>query len=982
MREATTNMRGLIIRAVGLILCVVGALMCIHAYKELNLTGRAKLVSKSLGDTGSKYRVCGKDDANIASLTDDFAEDKVSNLKYHFYNIENPKEYLLDGNDAIAVEKGPYMLKKHSIKNNIGFKVSTLTDAGEPEVNGAIEYDEADAYIVLDKNTDVTSTMARADDLTLSWASSQRKTVTSYDKSMSSHLSMSDEITNLSPVYLSALGEANDELSLILSMSCTPAQVANIPLAGSKGQCDANQLNDMSVTDCACCMLHDEYEALGSPADFVSCNAHLDDEGPVLSTLSLLAYYDGGVAIKDAGEPKYDGSGNFAQTVYKQDKIYTPLIQSHTVNDLLFGYPSAYIGKAIPNLYFAKGKKIMQDAGIANPTNAQIATEMLTGSMDDELPFQLGNMAAYTKDVGAVCLSTCASVATTDPLNDSPLGHTCEGHAPARHTTSVTDEIVLGEIDCKPYSATYYTKEMCTTIDFILGQNPSAAGMEACTCADGSDDYKTSGCCLASGSYNGMDLTADGCLYPVAGEAGTNYAGKDAAASSGKPTIDVGKAIQAWSSNEPSAKDTQFMCPAEGVLLDEHKYFGRFEKLSGSSSYNTYIHTGNPRIRQGDASHPQAAVYTSTVNGAKTEYFPGTGLSAGFSDYQISHGHTFKEKVPVYIEQMKGPVMLEEDWAKTAIVCDEDLCFKLARLLMTPLNGTSEVQLEGIAMPYAGVQSVGHMKGPSANGRPMYVHQPLYYNGDVELLTQQDSSYAEGETGNGIKMYRPKDGASDPGAFTVGGTNANYELVDEALLDAKADHLQSYLDLEPATGLGIRSKLRFGVSYSIWECDPESNDHCKLSRHSDGTGKCYGTVGDDIFTSYANATKKALLVSAGKNDFTYPCSAANVMTPKVVGGKITPMFWYEDARSEVGAEEVEDFKALADEHKALFYKFFWVYYCGWMMWCTFGIGLFFRCCIFSPRKQFLMPGTVGGGANNATASSTTSSAASTTSSTE
>jgi hypothetical protein len=303
-----------------------------------------------------------------------------------------------------------FKFRKHSIKHNIGFKVSSLTEAGEPDVNGAIEYDVADAYVVLDKNTDVTTTMARGADLTLSWANSQRKSVTSYDKSIPTHLSMSDKITNLSPVYLSALGEANDELSFVLAMSCTPAQVANVPIADVKGQCNMSQLNDMTQSDCACCMLQDEYEAMGSPTAFTSCNSHLNDEGPIMSTLSLLAYYDGGVAVKDKGDSKYDGSGNFVETIHKQDKIYSPLIQSHTVNDLLFGYPSAYIGKAVPSLYFSKGEKIMKDAGIANPTKAQVATEMLTGAMDDDLPFKLGNMASYTKDIGAVSQTSISAL--------------------------------------------------------------------------------------------------------------------------------------------------------------------------------------------------------------------------------------------------------------------------------------------------------------------------------------------------------------------------------------------------------------------------------------------------------------------------------------------------------------------------------------------------------------------------------------------
>ena len=103
-----------------------------------------------------------------------------------------------------------------------------MTNAGEPNENGAIEFDLADTYIPLDKNTDVLSTMDRADDLSLSWSDSKRKTLTSYEKEMPTHLGMSDYITNLSPVYLSTLGEANDEFMMILSMTCTP--VSLIPL--------------------------------------------------------------------------------------------------------------------------------------------------------------------------------------------------------------------------------------------------------------------------------------------------------------------------------------------------------------------------------------------------------------------------------------------------------------------------------------------------------------------------------------------------------------------------------------------------------------------------------------------------------------------------------------------------------------------------------------------------------------------------------
>lgn len=956
-------MIGKLIRLLGLIIVAIGVILCNHAYRELNLARRAGLFLKTIGFLdGSMLKICGKDDPNISKLTSDLEEKKISDLKYYFYNIANPKEYL-NGDDAIAVEKGPYMLKKYDVKYGVGFKTSSLTDAGEPSVNGAVEYDVANAYVVLDKNTDVTTTMSRDADLKLSWADSKRKTLASYDKSFPTHLSMSDKMTNLAPAYLSALGEINDEFSLVLTMSCTPDQVANIHDANNKGQCSSSQLNNMTESKCACCMLQDEYDARSKPSDFDSCNDYLDDEGGAMSLLSLLAYFDGGVVIKEKGDDKYDGSGKFNKTAYDQDKIYTPLIQSHTVNDLLFGYPSAYIGKVLPNVYFAQGEKIMKDAGVKNPTTKQTATEMLTGEMDDKLPFKFTDMAAYTKDVGAVCYDKCTSVKDGDDLEDSPLGHVCTGNAPARHSTKVTDEIMLGEVDCKPYSATYYTKKLCKDIDFALDQNSNAKGYQKCECANGKNDYKDKGCCLASGMYDNNDLTAEGCLYPVAGEAGSNYVGKDSEASGdGKPTVDVGKAVESWSTREDSAKNTQFMCPAKGVMIPEHSSFARYEGIDGNSIHDAYVHTGNARIRQDDASHSAATVHSAKINGGSTEYFKGTGMSAYFSHVSISDGHLSRLKNPIYIKDSLLPIMFEEDWGIQAIVCDEDgLCHRLARLLASAdaFLGTPATQLEGFGMPFDGLQSVGHTKGPGDSGRPMYIHQPLYLNGDKDLYDQQNNSYVEGLNGNGVKIYRPKDFDSDPGTFKVGETNEKFELVDGTLVMSKADDLQSYIDVEPATGLGIRSKMRFGVSYSLWECDPSTNENCKLSRNSDGSGSCYDKVGDEIFKNL-NDTVKKKLESANTKNFTYPCSAANIMSPKAVGGKIIPMYWYEDARNEVEEADIKVFSDMAKEYYVMFDDFMWVFTLGFFLFTALGMGLLLRCFWFAAPREFLKQGALGG----------------------
>jgi hypothetical protein len=294
--------------------------------------------------------------------------------------------------------------RKHTVKYAVEFKASGLTrDVGNNKAS--IEYNEANLYIPLDINVDVKKTnMTRGSDLKLNWFDGERQNVASYEKKMPNHLSMNNKITNISPIYQSIIGEANDEFSLILSMICTPTQIDNIFAADTKPQCTGAELNDMEKADCSCCMLREMFDQMGESTNATVCETLLDESSQVISDLSLLAYYDGGIQVKQAGDEKYStGSENFVETLYNQTLIYSPVIQSHTINDLLFGYPSAYVGKIVPTMYFAHAVKVMKDNGINSRTQA--AKELLTGNMDDFLPFKLGDISLYTKKVGSVSMN-------------------------------------------------------------------------------------------------------------------------------------------------------------------------------------------------------------------------------------------------------------------------------------------------------------------------------------------------------------------------------------------------------------------------------------------------------------------------------------------------------------------------------------------------------------------------------------------------
>ena len=879
------------------------------------------------------YNTCEDDSSTLKKLTSvNLAEKAPTDLKYNFYSLHNPKEYLT-GSDAILVEQGPYVLRKHSVVYNVAQTQSTLTEETQPNSKGNLEYSTANAYLVLDKDIKSTTNLQRKDDLSLAF-SGDKVTLPQTKRVLASHLSMSDSVANYSPDYLSLLGTFNDEVNLILSLECTADQIANIGVAG-KAQCSSSQLGDSSVTNCACCMMDNDFKLAtsrntGVSPPFKNCNSFFDDDGSTMSMLSQLASHDGGIAVKSSGEKKYDGSG--AST---SSDFYTALIQEHTVNDLLFGFPSAFLG----NVAF-RAQMDQAEKSLSSPLSSiELSKKMLTGQMDDNLSFKLGDIAKYTSDVGSVCFATCLT------------GEDCSDNAPERHELSDVDKIKLGGIDCMPYTSTYKTAAKCVAIDIILSQNPSAAGYEACVCANESDEWSSQGCCLAGGRDNGESLAGEGCLYEVAGIVDPNYAGMDTSVAN---AIDLGSALQAWIGKEAASTSSEFMCPAAGQELDEHALFGSYEKFGGDTGHVTYYHTGFDRIRQDDVTNSASEEFITPVSGGSGRYFVPKGLFMKVGTAQISDGIPIDAAHQVFVPSAKKSIDFEFEGVRDNFVrnkvCGTDTCIVSARL--SPSNTTFHASnaTDGAGLPFAGLQPVGQVRGPSINGRPEYLHHPLFFGGDELLYTQQANTYVEREDGNGIKIYKPMT-KSDPGSFDPDATESNYQLVDKDVVDSQSDSLLSHVDIEVATGLGARQRMRFGTSYSIWECNPDDNEKCKLAVNSQAQYSCYSTSGSGFFDELSNADKEDLKI-LGYANFTYPCSAANLLTPHVVGGKILPNHWVEESTIHASKAEIDLLAAYARAYSKSGNTFILTLGLVFISMFT-GISALFRCLCFETRHSFM-----------------------------
>lgn len=506
----------------------------------------------------------------------------------------------------------------------------------------------------------------------------------------------------------------------------------------------------------------------------------------------------------------------------------------------------------------------------------------------------------------------------------SPLGWMCEGTAPKRSETSITDEIAFGGIDCKPYSSTYATKMYCQKISETLKARPNAPGFEECQCA-GSDNWSDSGCCLAGGMFQGGDLSGFGCLSPIPGAVDINLLGQDKS----NPThLDIGKAVEEYINRKDLKTQSLFMCPAAGVKQMEHQKFDYYEQFDGESEFTIFYDTGLPRVQIGDDSNKSAIPYTSRVSGSSGHYMPPTGLVSLAGGAVLSVGYPSQKTQKIFI----GPARrsFDFDWQYAGGLfpksCGTSSCISTLRFVESDSNFRQldgDKKQSGQGLPFDGLISLGHL-----NGIPVYLHQPFFMGGDTELYTQLNNSYVEAIPGNGINLYHRIGeyySYSDTPTYDkiiVGGKNSQYQLVDNAWVEERRSTFESYLDTEPATGITLESRIRFGVSYSIWECNPNLNPTCLLALQSRGQARCYRNFGK-LFLSTLPSGAQLYLKAQRQDNFTFPCSAANIFTPNVVGGKIIPVYW---ASSSVTArpEDVDQLLSIGYALRKFHHGYFFV----------------------------------------------------------
>ena len=110
------------------------------------------------------------------------------------------------------------------------------------------------------------------------------------------------------------------------------------------------------------------------------------------------------------------------------------------------------------------------------------------------------------------------------------------------------------------------------------------------------------------------------------------------------------------------------------------------------------------------------------------------------------------------------------------------------------------------------------------------------------------------------------------------------------------------------------------------------------------SNSCYSETGSALFDAKATADKDNL-ATIGRNNITYPCSAANLLTPKVVGGKILPLYIFEDSSIHVHHDEID----LLADYAAAYARTGNVFITAAVLACIFGtlgVSMLLLCLCF------------------------------------
>jgi len=316
--------------------------------------------------------------------------------------------------------------------------------------------------------------------------------------------------------------------------------------------------------------------------------------------------------------------------------------------------------------------------------------------------------------------------------------------------------------------------------------------------------------------------------------------------------------------------------------------------------------------------------YTAKVTGFSGTLFPPLGLTAGDAEPQLSAPDAkFAPAVKIYVGPSLRPYTAtymgagseSEIGKEPALKGINHAVYEFPENFLNSADAGDDVGGPGESdaeanVPEAWGQAVGPA-GATRNGLqdinffapsnlPMYLSGPLFFAGDTEYLLNQDDS---------VKFYACVDRGvygSDARSFLDADKKLDLskcDVVDAAYVEENRDFFPVKIHVEPALGKALGGKQRLQVNMkSTSKCDPTPGNSpaewgCALGMDFVGDfGTCHQDVGADFAKELGKETVALMNMWYKKPPdapakIGYPCSQANIMTPKFKADKVVPIYF-------------------------------------------------------------------------------------------
>lgn len=246
------------------------------------------------------------------------------------------------------------------------------------------------------------------------------------------------------------------------------------------------------------------------------------------------------------------------------------------------------------------------------------------------------------------------------------------------------------------------------------------------------------------------------------------------------------------------------------------------------------------------------------VSGTWIPKHAGTGITSNFLDESLSDGTPKVKSLSLWVVYRRKEIKLVYDRNVHSHGFIANRFRSVPEITAESSDAEKERAQRSGQVPFSNVENYFYTSG----GRPVIISSPLFYSSEPQALSQSINTIRGTPSGVGVNLYRTKD------SYETNAAEISPELVTTDTWDRYSSHYAGELDIEPVTGITLTGAMVTQFSSFTLNCNPALDASCGLfSSSNDGT-KCYQA-----------------------SNIQFPCGAANIFTPNVMGGKILPTFW-------------------------------------------------------------------------------------------